>query len=66
MSKGGYRNVSIPYPIYRALSEIVEDDESLYISISDLVKEALREKIIDIRSQTLVPGKKSNGGDGKS
>lgn len=63
MPNNNYRNVSVPQPIYSALEGIVKDEGSLYVSISDLVKEALREKIIMIRSQTIVPGKKQIGGD---
>jgi len=58
MADNGYVSVSIPKHIHSALAEIVEDEESLYTSVSDLIKEALREKIITIRSQTIVPGKK--------
>lgn len=60
MAKNGYKGVSIPKNIHAALEEIVDDGDSLYTSVSDLVKEALREKIIIIRSQTIVPGKKKN------
>ena len=58
MPKEGYQSTSIPKNIHSALVEIVNDKDSLYTSVSDLVKEALREKIIKIRSQTIVPGKK--------
>lgn len=58
MPKEGYQSVSIPENIHSALEEIVNDKDSLYTSVSDLVKEALREKIIKIRSQTIVPGMK--------
>lgn len=58
MSKEDYQSVSIPENIHLALKDIVDDKNSLYISVSELVKEALREKIIVIRSQTIVPGKK--------
>ena len=58
MANNGYISTSIPEKIHKALTEIVEDEESLYTSVSDLMKEALREKIITIRSQTIVPGKK--------
>jgi hypothetical protein len=61
MPKKDYRNVCIPSSIYLALSEIVEDDGSLYVSVSDLVKETLREKISDIRKETIAPGRKSHG-----
>ena len=58
MPTKGYINVSIPKKIHVALLEIVEDNDSLYNSVSELVKESLREKIIVLRSQTIVPGKK--------
>jgi Arc/MetJ-type ribon-helix-helix transcriptional regulator len=58
MANNGYVSTSIPENIHKALTEIVGDEESLYTSVSDLMKEALREKIITIRSQTIVPGKK--------
>jgi len=58
MPTKGYVNVSIPENIYSVLEDIVNDDISLYISVSELVKEALREKIIILRSQTIIPGKK--------
>lgn len=58
MAKEGYVSASIPENIYSALTEIVNDKDSLYTSTSELIKEALREKIIVIRSQTIVPGKK--------
>ena len=61
MTREGYRNVSVPSGIHTALIEIVDDKKSLYTSVSDLVKEALREKIIAIRSQSIVPGQKSKG-----
>lgn len=53
-----YQSVSVPKNIHSAIEEIVNDKDSLYTSVSDLVKEALREKIIKIRSQTIVPGRK--------
>jgi len=58
LPKKGYVSVSIPENIHLALTEIVNDKDSLYTSTSELIKEALREKIIVIRSQTIVPGKK--------
>jgi len=65
MPRKGYKNVCIPSKIYAALREIVKDEDSLYSSVSELAKEALREKIVILRSQTIVPGKKKRG-DGKS
>jgi len=47
----GYKTINIPANLHKVLKEIVEDKDSLYVSISDLAKEALREKIITIRSQ---------------
>jgi len=46
-----YKNVSVPVAIYSALEEIADNKGSLYGSVSELVKEALREKIITVRSQ---------------
>ena len=66
MTRVGYRNVSVPTGIHSALVEIVEHEKSLYTSVSDLVKEALREKIIAIRSQSIVPGRRKSGGSGES
>jgi hypothetical protein len=60
MPTKGYANVSIPESIYTALEDIVNDEISLYTSVSELVKESLREKIIILRSQTIVPGKRKN------
>ena len=57
MPKKDYRSISVPIRIYKPLEEIVNDNESLYTSISDLAKEALREKIIKIRSQTTFSGR---------
>lgn len=57
MPKSGYVSVSIPGNIHSVLGEIVNDENSLYTSVSELIKEALREKIIILRSQTIVPGK---------
>ena len=51
MPRKDYKNVSVPIAIYAALEEIVDNEGSLYGSVSELVKEALREKIITIRSQ---------------
>lgn len=52
MPDNGYVSVSVPNRLHKVLSEIVEDEDSLYTSVSELVKEALREKIITLRSQT--------------
>ena len=59
MTREGYRNVSVPLGIHSALVELVDDENSLYTSVSDLVKEALREKIIVIRSQSILPGQRN-------
>ncbi|MHA2430400.1 MAG: ribbon-helix-helix domain-containing protein [Promethearchaeota archaeon] len=58
MPKSGYVSVSVPKKIHSVLEEIVNDENSLYTSVSELIKEALREKIIVLRSQTIVPGSK--------
>ena len=63
MPKSGYVSVSIPRNIHSVLEEIVNDENSLYTSVSELIKEALREKIIILRSQTIVPGKIKHGGE---
>lgn len=47
----GYKNVGVPVAIYSAIEEIVKAKGSLYRSTSELVMEALREKIITVRSQ---------------
>lgn len=51
MPRKGYTNLSIPINIYNALEEIVHADGSLYVSVTDLAKDALRAKIEKIRSQ---------------
>ena len=63
MPTKGYVNVSIPINIHSAIKEIVDDENSLYSSVSELIKEALREKIIVLRSQTIVPGIKNHAGE---
>lgn len=56
MAKNGYVSVSIPKNIYSIIEKIVNEEDSLYTSVSELIKESLREKIIILRSQTIVPG----------
>jgi hypothetical protein len=51
MPREGYRNLSVPTEIVEALEEIVAEKSLLYKTVSDLAKEALRQKIIAIRSQ---------------
>lgn len=51
MPREGYRNLSVPTEIMEALEEIVNERGLLYRSVSELAKEALRQKIIAIRSQ---------------
>jgi metal-responsive CopG/Arc/MetJ family transcriptional regulator len=51
MPRDGYENLSIPTNILKAIHEIVSEEDSLYVSASELIKEALRDKIIEIRSQ---------------
>jgi len=51
MPRDNYKNVSVPVAIHSAIEEIVNDEGSLYRTVSELVMEALREKIITIRSQ---------------
>lgn len=33
------------------MKEIVNDDDSLYLSVNELVKEAIRDKIVKIKNQ---------------
>jgi len=51
MPRDGYDNLSIPTNILKAIHEIVNEEDSLYVSASELIKEALRDKIIAVRSQ---------------
>ena len=51
MPRKDYKNISVPIAIYAAIEEIANSKGSLYGSVSELVKEALREKIITVRSQ---------------
>jgi Arc/MetJ-type ribon-helix-helix transcriptional regulator len=51
MPRKGYENISVPSNIHAALEEIVKAPGSLYVSVSDLAKDALRAKIEKIRSQ---------------
>ena len=51
MPRHGDRNLTIPAEIYEALAEIAEEDGSLYRSVLELAKEALRIRIVEIRSQ---------------
>ncbi len=46
-----WHSVRIPERIHKALKEIVADEEVLYTNVSDLVKDALRTKIDDLKAQ---------------
>ena len=59
MTRKDYRNVSVPVAIHDAIDEIVHEKGSLYRTVSELVMEALREKIITIRSQSILPGQRN-------
>lgn len=47
-----YRNVSIPVELYQKLEELVETKEVGYVSVSDAVKDAIRELL---RKNKLLP-----------
>ena len=51
MPREGYRNLSVPTEIVEAMEEIVAEKSLLYRTVSNLAIEALREKIITVRSQ---------------
>ena len=46
-----WHSVRIPERIHKALKEVVADEEELYTNVSDLVKDALRTKIGDLKAQ---------------
>ena len=47
-----YRNVSVPEELYQKLEKLVETKESGYVSVSDAVKDAVRELL---RKHHLLP-----------
>jgi Arc/MetJ-type ribon-helix-helix transcriptional regulator len=47
-----YKNVSIPIELYEKLEKLVETNESGYVSVSDAVKDAIREIL---RKNKLLP-----------
>jgi metal-responsive CopG/Arc/MetJ family transcriptional regulator len=51
MPRKGYKSLSLPETIYEDLREITSREGSSYVSISELAKDALRDKIERIRSQ---------------
>ncbi len=47
-----YKNVSLPEELYLKLEELVKSDKSGYVSVSDAVKDAVRELL---RKHKLLP-----------
>lgn len=47
-----YKNVSIPIELYEKIGELVEAKKSGYVSVSDAVKDAIRELL---RKNNLLP-----------
>jgi Arc/MetJ-type ribon-helix-helix transcriptional regulator len=47
-----YRNVSIPVELYEKLEKLVESKQAGYVSVSDAVKDAVRELL---RKNKLLP-----------
>jgi Arc/MetJ-type ribon-helix-helix transcriptional regulator len=47
-----YRNVSIPQELYTKLETLVENKQAGYVSVSDAVKDAIRELL---RKHQLLP-----------
>jgi Arc/MetJ-type ribon-helix-helix transcriptional regulator len=43
MSRNGYRSLTIPEGLYRTLETFVEQSNGYYVSISEVVREALRQ-----------------------
>ncbi len=43
MSRRGYRSLTIPEGLYKKLEKYVEQSKGSYVSISEVVREALRE-----------------------
>lgn len=43
MPRHGYRGLSIPEGLYREIEEYVEQSNGRYVSVSEVVREALRE-----------------------
>jgi Arc/MetJ-type ribon-helix-helix transcriptional regulator len=47
-----YKNVSIPEELYKKLEDLVESKRAGYVSVSDAVKDAVRELL---RKHELIP-----------
>ena len=47
-----YRNVSLPQELYQKVEELVQSKKSGYVSVSDAVKDAVRELL---RKNKLLP-----------
>lgn len=47
-----YKNVSIPIELYKKIEKLVETKEAGYVSVSDAVKDAIRELL---RKNKLLP-----------
>ena len=47
-----YKNVSIPVELYKKLEKLVESKQAGYVSVSDAVKDALRELLRKLSSET--------------
>jgi Arc/MetJ-type ribon-helix-helix transcriptional regulator len=47
-----YRNVSIPQELYEKVEELVQSQKSGYVSVSDAVKDAIRDLL---RKNKLLP-----------
>jgi Arc/MetJ-type ribon-helix-helix transcriptional regulator len=47
-----YRNISVPEELYRKLEELVKSRRGGYVSVSDVVKDAIRELL---RKYKLLP-----------
>lgn len=51
MAKNGYVGFSVPKKVLKPVKEIVEAEDSMYTSVTDFVKEAIREKVEKIRQK---------------
>lgn len=45
MTRKKYRTVSIPESLFERIEEIVESDKSSYVSVSEFVKEVVRNRL---------------------
>jgi hypothetical protein len=53
MPREGDRNLTIPVELYEAMDEITTEKGTLYQSVLEFAKEAIRIRILEIRSQDL-------------